>query len=111
MSHRYLHDFTEEPSLEEKARQGTERLDELSAYPVQREELPPLPPWYWRWWIKVWRLFPCTIISLIVMGSIGALFQFGGDVLTGLKQGILIGALFGCFCDSRFAMKGKMIDD
>ena len=111
MSDRYLHDFSEEPTKEEQHHEGTERIASISSYPVKHQELPPLPLWYWRWVVRIWRLFPCMIVGTILAGVIGAIFQFGGDSISGLKRGLLVGALFGCFFDSRFSMNGRMIDD
>jgi hypothetical protein len=104
-------DERQEHQQEELDRSETNHLAELSSYPAIDEELPPLPPWYRRWISRVWQLFPCTIVCVIIAGVSGSVFQFGGDFLTGLERGLLFGLFIGCVLDARLSLNDKMIDE
>lgn len=61
--------------------------------------------------VTLWKLVPCTILGMTLVGIVCMLCQWGGDMLTGLLKGLILGALCGVFFDSRFAMDGATIDD
>lgn len=107
MSHRYLHDFSEERSKEAQDQEGTERLEQLSVYPI-KESLPPLPGWHRRCFGRMWSLFPCTLCCLLVSLALGAgLFLWGN----GWEPWVFAVVLLGMLLDARFSLGGKMIDD